>query len=237
MSYLALGLALLAGILLAAKWFVNADPRIFIKFIKWILFGIIACVGLYFVLTGRGAWALAVLPAALPYLLRIRSLARTARMFSQMHRGGRTGSSEVRTKLLHMQLDHGSGKITGEVISGAFTGRKIEQMSLAELILLNDECEKVDSEGARIIRTFLDRENPGWDNFQKSKGSTRSSGKTTDMDREEALEILGLPKNASKQHIREAYHRLITNLHPDRGGSTYLAAQINRAKEVLLDDG
>ena len=84
-----------------------------------------------------------------------------------MHRGGRTGSSEVRTKLLHMQLDHGSGKITGEVISGAFTGRKIEQMSLAELILLNDECEKVDSEGARIIRTFLDRENPGWDNFQK----------------------------------------------------------------------
>ena len=56
------------------------------------------------------------------------------------------------------------------------------------------------------------------------------------MTRAEALDVLGLDDGASEQDIKDAHHRLIGGLHPDHGGSTYLAAKINQAKDVLLGD-
>jgi hypothetical protein len=54
------------------------------------------------------------------------------------------------------------------------------------------------------------------------------------MDRAQALAVLGLPEAASEAEISAAHRRLITSLHPDQGGSDFLAAQINEARDVLL---
>ena len=54
------------------------------------------------------------------------------------------------------------------------------------------------------------------------------------MTKEQAYEILGLNVGASKGEIREAHHRLMNKIHPDHGGSNFLATQINQAKDLLL---
>ena len=61
----------------------------------------------------------------------------------------------------------------------------------------------------------------------------RASGK---MSRAEALSVLGLSEGATSDEILAAHRRLIKQAHPDKGGSSYLAAKINEAKDVLLGE-
>jgi len=234
-GYLILGLTLLLAVALMAKWFVSTEPKIILKTLKWALFSVGLIVAVFFIVTGRLAWAFGALPAMLPVLLRARSLHRTFKNFSRMAGGGMGGTAkttDVKTDYLSMTLDHDTGAMSGEILSGNYAGRHLHDLTRTEVLDLLETCLQKDSESARLIETYLDREHGGWRD-QMHRTSNRANG-SNQMDRTEALDVLGLHENASRQDIIDAHRRLISSLHPDHGGSSYLAAKINQAKDTLI---
>lgn len=145
--------------------------------------------------------------------------------------------STVRTAALEMELDHDSGALEGMVIAGRFEGRSLNQMSLDELLDLRTELAR-DNESLQLLETYLDGRFPVWreglhaDHGDRQGGAPASSG----MTKEEAYKILGLEAGAAAAEIRKAHRRLMQRLHPDAGGSSFLAARINEARDVLLSD-
>lgn len=65
-------------------------------------------------------------------------------------------------------------------------------------------------------------------------GPTRA--RSGPMTRAEALSVLELNEGATRDDIRGAHKRLMQKIHPDHGGSTYLATKINQAKDLLLNE-
>jgi hypothetical protein len=224
-----LGIALLVGGLLLTYGFVRADPKQLVRALKWTVAGLLGAFVVYLAFKGRLGYAAYLAPLIASLFLRWRNLARLARSFAGPSPGR---SSEVRTDYLHMTLDHDSGALRGAVLKGACKGREIEDLSLEELLALLAECRTADPQSAAIIEAYLDRaKGPEW-RKQEAAGGRGMGGQS--MSREEAFEILGLDPGASREEIHEAYRRLMGRLHPDQGGSNYLAAQINQAKELLL---
>jgi DnaJ-domain-containing protein 1 len=133
-----------------------------------------------------------------------------------------------------MELDQRTGAITGRVLRGPYAGRRIEDLDQAELIALWRQCVAEDESGARLLESYLDRLRPDWRQAAAGSGSGGGAGAPEVMTREQAYAILDLEPGASDEQIKEAHRRLMMKLHPDHGGSTFLAAQINRAKEFLL---
>lgn len=83
---------------------------------------------------------------------------------------------------------------------------------------------------------FLRRANTGNAGMPGSGGAAPGFRRPPDMTRAHALEVLDLAEGASRDEIMRAYKELIKKVHPDRGGSSYLAAEVNRARDVLLSD-
>ncbi|HET8727962.1 MAG TPA: DnaJ domain-containing protein [Alphaproteobacteria bacterium] len=228
---LVFGLCLLAGLVLLGGWFANADPKMLARAIKvgGAVLAVVVVVAL--ALAGRLGVAIAAVAALLPVLLRWRAIANRFKAA----RGPEPGrKSALRTAFLDVELDHDTGTITGTVRDGRFAGRALGELTLDELRALHAECEHGDPQSAPIVAAFLDRTfGADWrDTAEAKAGPRRRSGGA--MTREEALNILGLSPGASDREIREAHRRLMKKLHPDQGGSDYLAAKLNEAKDVLL---
>ncbi len=69
--------------------------------------------------------------------------------------------------------------------------------------------------------------------FRAGRGAGPRAGTST-MSVAEAAEILGVSSDAEEKVIKEAYHRMMAEHHPDKGGSAWFARQINEARDVLL---
>ena len=146
-------------------------------------------------------------------------------------------TSKVATSILAMVLDHDSGTMDGEVLAGPFKGRKLASLTLADAQRLHSQCAAAPDQSRALFEAWISRARPEWRQqwgAQQSANSATSSGK---MSKAEALAILGLKEGASADDIRSAHRRLMKGAHPDLGGSDYLAAKINEAKEFLLQAG
>jgi hypothetical protein len=214
---------------------------------EYIKLGLAVAVAVVLVLTitGRMHWlgiaATGLLVAArqlLPVLIRLFPVLAAHRAQASGQARGQT--STVETALLRMQLAHDSGDLQGEVLKGDFAGWRLADMDRQQLEELMAYCLREDPESARLLDSYLQQRFPGEGPFgqgQAGGGSTDGSrgGGNGDMNRQEALAILGLSDGATREEIITAHRALIQKLHPDRGGNDYLAAKINQAKDFLLE--
>lgn len=145
--------------------------------------------------------------------------------------------SQVRSQFIQMTLDHDTGALHGLITAGPEAGRVLDDFTLDEIIAL---ARGFDAESWALLEGYLDRRFPAWREHAQGTGAgwgagedrgTAPSGKMT---AEEAYQILGLSPGASRDDISRAHRGLMKKLHPDQGGSTYLAARVNEAKDTLL---
>ncbi|WP_244444524.1 DnaJ domain-containing protein [Nitratireductor basaltis] len=143
--------------------------------------------------------------------------------------------SSVRTSWLEMELDHDTGDLEGSVLAGEFEGRNLSELTEDELLQLREALLNK-QESLQLLETYLDGRFPVWrERFhaddRDGEGGAHGAGPMTEQ---EAYEILGLEPGASTADIRKAHRRLMQRVHPDMGGSPFLAARINEARDFLL---
>ncbi|MFO1189703.1 MAG: DnaJ domain-containing protein [Alphaproteobacteria bacterium] len=237
--YLALGVLLLIGLLAVGHWVANANARLLVRVLVGVAVAFAIGGGIFLALTGRLLPAVVAGLPLLPFVWRWMAQRQRARSYA----GPRPGQgSSVETPTLRAYLDHESGQVTGEVRTGQFAGRSLESLDRGELVALLNECRIGDLQAAAILEAYLDRVHPDWRAAAGAAGPEAGpeAGPAPEpsppggMSRTEAYAVLGLEPGADETAIRKAHRDLIRRMHPDQGGSTYLAAKINRAKDILL---
>lgn len=247
MTRLVVIIAVVILLWLGLRWFVRTPPRQVVKDLK--KYGLYAAIGVVVLLalTGRLNWVFAAVAAAIPlfqralgmlrYLPLIQGLMGRYRATKAATSGPSQGQqSTVESRYFRMTLDHDTGDMDGEVLEGNFADRMLSQLKLEQCLLLREECLHADPESLALLEAYLDRQHPEWREQFSYESHQQASTGTDRMTPEEAREILNVDKNASREDIIQAHRRLMHKLHPDRGGSDYLAAKINLAKDCLLGE-
>jgi hypothetical protein len=234
MGPVALGVGALVLLLMLIRAFVLADTKVLVRLLRYTAAAGLGVFTVLLALTGRMgaalfvgsmAWGLAtgghIWPARWPH-------------YSGGHWGKRASSAatSVRANWVEMQLDHETGEMHGTVLKGSHAGSALDQIDLPEVLAIYREATTDDPESARLIETYLDRRfGPEW---RADLGGETIAPDREAMSHDEALKILGLKSGATQNDIRSAHRRLMLQIHPDRGGSDYLAAKINQARDTLL---
>jgi hypothetical protein len=235
MAYFLAGCALLVFLILVARLVAKADPaKLAFTLRKGGGIALLAVAGFLVI---RGA-----LPIAIPLAAFGLALLGGG---SRSSLGGIFGSrqkspgqkSHVGTERLEMELDHDTGHMDGKCLTGRFAGRTLSSLSDREAVELHWEFEADGLKEAALMEAYLDWRVAGWRDRDDDHGARTERGRTRakgGMTAEEARAVLEVGPDATDEDIRQAHRRLMMKMHPDQGGSTYLAARINEAKEVLL---
>ncbi len=238
---LILGLLLLVAVMTAVNWYSNrATTAQRSQFLRQLTLYGGAALLLILVATGRLPWLFALLGGALAAGQRILALLRSWQWLKSLHASTFSGAASHTTtdpistfdsRFLHMQLNHASGKLSGRVREGHFAGRELDQLQQPDLLALLQEIS-IDNESAELLQTYLERRfGENW----IPDGSEHQRPESTEISVQTAYEILGLSPEASYDEIIQAHRRLMQKLHPDHGGSSYLASRVNQARDCLLE--
>jgi hypothetical protein len=243
-----MNLLLIAGALLVALLIVIQLVRLLgrrrlLQGVRWIVGGTAALLAVFLLLRGRVD--IASIVGALAF-----TILRYGRLGPLVIGGGQASEdnkSAVRSRYISMTLDHASGDVSGRVTAGSYRGMDLMDLGEEETRLLLAEIEG-DPDSQALLETWLDRNRAGWREYfaeqygderfgttagQGATGGTGEGGARTDPEAE-AYKVLGLQPGATADEIREAHRKLMKKVHPDQGGSTYLASKINEAKDRLL---
>ncbi|RWO91626.1 MAG: molecular chaperone DnaJ [Mesorhizobium sp.] len=222
--------ALLLVLLGVAMVFLRADAAKLASWMRTLGPVLLALIGVAALLVGRTGIGGLILSTALAWYGSMRMKRPTAKLEPGKY-------STVRTAALEMELDHDTGNLEGLVLAGRHEGKMLGTMNLAELQQLYRELPG-DPESRQLLETYLDGRFPIWRKDAEANGGdglgvSPGSGAMT---KEEAYKILGLEAGAAAADVRKAHRRLMQRLHPDLGGTSFLAARINEAKDVLLSN-
>jgi DnaJ domain len=224
------GIVVLALLLWASNAFASVDPRKLAPVVKFA--GGFGALGGAAFLAARGQFQLA-LPLGFAGLGLLGWLPGGFAGFGARKQKTPGQASRVRSAFLEMELDHDTGAMRGRILAGRHEGDTLDSLNVVTLV---DLVPEIDEESRSLLVAYLDRRAPRWredaqGDAAAGQGSPRWSGKMT---KEEAYQILGVQPGASAAEIGSAHRALMKKLHPDQGGSTYLAARVNEAKDVLL---
>jgi uncharacterized membrane protein len=155
--------------------------------------------------------------------------------------GAHQKRSTIQTRFLSISFDEATGFMSGLVHEGRFAGCRLQDLQHRAYRVLWQEC-RIDPQSLAVLEAYLDHQ-IGCE-WREQWGLAGQSRQTQDASAEpprvmteaEAYAVLGLPVGASRDAIQAAYRRLMQRLHPDQGGSDYLATYLNRARAVLSKD-
>jgi len=229
MPALIFGVLILVLVLWALSVISKADPKIAARVTQ--IGGGMVALGFAVFLGLRGEIGIAIpLGAAGLGLLGWVPFGSTGFSARTQKSGGQT--SRVRSAYFELELDHDSGAMRGRVLAGRHQGAELERLDIGTLAAMLGE---IDEESRALLVAYLDRRDPSWsEHAQADATAGRSRSGSGKMSEQEAYQILGLETGANADDIGRAHRTLMKKLHPDQGGSTYLAARINEAKETLL---
>ena len=222
------GVMALAVVLLVLHGFSKANPKNVAIVLK--ASGGIAALAIAAVLGARGRIELAATIGIIGLSL-LGWLPWSVPGFGQRTQKSTGQVSRVRSAFVEMELDHDTGAMRGTILAGPHVGRSLDALEVATLMSFLPD---IDEESRALLMAYLDRREPTWREHAQA-GATAGPGtwSTGKMTEEEAYQILGLAPGASVHDIGRAHRTLMKKLHPDQGGSTYLAARVNEAKDVL----
>lgn len=183
---------------------------------------------IFFVFSGRMHWLGAGLAVLVPLAKTIFTVGLRALPFLQILSRFKTSPSQFRTKSLLVSVNFASKQMDGEILQGEFTGQRLSELSPEQLQTLAEHLKETDRESFVLLQTYMLRNNRG------GSDQTYQANNLSELSEKEAYEVLGLDANSPKEDVIKAHKRLIQRLHPDRGGSDYLAAKINAAKDKLV---
>jgi hypothetical protein len=191
----------------------------------WLLLGI--SVGL--VVTGRMHWVGAAFAALIPVAKTLLSFSFRAFPLLRMLSRFKASPSQFKTNSLHVTINFANRKMDGEILTGTFMGYKLSDLSDGQLDELATDLKINDRESYALLYAYRIRSG----NAGSEEQANFNTDNLTRLSKSEAYQVLGLNEKASPEEIIKAHKRLMQRLHPDRGGSDYLAAKINAAKDVL----